>query len=69
MHIKKALELKINQIVNYPADRGESAGTGKIRSMSKTINKNIHGVEYIWVTVQMFGKSAVWPSNRLQERI
>lgn len=62
MDIKKAQQLKIGDIINFPEDRGNSAGFDKITFVSKEINKNIYGVEYIWVGTK---KSGVWPSNRI----
>lgn len=62
MKIEKALKLRVGQQVNYPADRGSPPGTGNISHVGTQVHKNIHGREYIWVTVKGGG---VWPSNRL----
>lgn len=67
MKIEQARQLKVGQIVHCPADRGDSAYTGKVTHIGSTTEKNINGAEYIWVTVEhQSGLSRhVWPSNRL----
>ena len=65
MNIDKALSLKHGDTVFCPADRGDPAKTGTVKSVSHNVNKNIRGVEYVWVTVQHVGHGSVWPSNRL----
>ena len=65
MDINKAQSLKIGQTVHFPSDRGDPAGSGCVKHVSETVNKNIHGTEYIWVTVDTGGHASVWPSNRL----
>ncbi len=66
MQIDKAKSLKVNDIVQFPADRGEQAGQGRITHLSTEENKNFKGDPYIWVTVRCApNRSAVWPSNRL----
>lgn len=63
MEIEKALKLKIGDVVSYPPDRGNPGGFSKITFIGpKTIQKNIYGKEYIWVTLHVGG---VWPTNRL----
>jgi hypothetical protein len=53
--------------VHCPADRGDKAYTGTVRHVDGTVNKNIHGVPYVWVTVQRIPDRSrhVWPSHRL----
>lgn len=68
MEINKAKELVYGKQVHCPADRGDPAYMGVVRHVSTDVNKNIHGVEYVWVTVSKVGNgqtSHVWPSNRL----
>lgn len=54
-------------IVQCPADRGEPAYRGSIRHISTTVQTNIRGVRYVWVTVQKMHSQTrhVWPSHRL----
>lgn len=66
MTIEQAKELKIGDRVTYPPDRGDKAGTGKVKHIGTNVQTNIHGDQYVWVTVHKNGKSCgVWPSNRL----
>lgn len=65
MDIQKATKLKVGDIVRFPADRGEPSGSGKIAHISTDVNKNIHGIDYVWVTVNVGQHNTVWPSNRL----
>jgi hypothetical protein len=68
MKIEKALTLKVGDTVYCPADRGDPPFSGKVThncNGTKTISKNLDGVEYIWVEVQGPGKKSMWPSNRL----
>lgn len=63
MKIEKALKLKVGDVVQFPPVRGNPGGFSKIKWVGpKTINKNIYGSEYIWVTLYSGG---VWPTNRL----
>lgn len=68
MNIEKARQLKVGQLVHFPADRGDPAGSGYVRHVTETEQTNIYGTPYIWVTVRdAVGKSCgVWPSNRLR---
>lgn len=64
--IEKAKKIRIGQIVNYPADRGEAAGSGRVTFTQPLVYSNASGVEYVWVNVRKpDGSSAVWQSNRL----
>ena len=61
-------ELKEGMHVSCPPDRGAVGYRGKVENISKDINTNYQGVEYVWVTVREFGYEKyahVWPSNRL----
>ena len=66
MKIEKAKKLKIGDIVGYPPDGGKPGGFSKIKYAPEnpTVHKNIHGVEYIWVSLECGG---MWPSNRLEQ--
>ncbi len=63
MTVGQAKKLKIGDYVNFPSDRGNKAGKGKVVSVSEGINKNIDNVEYVWVGLE--NPCGVWPSNRL----
>lgn len=69
MHIEKAKQLKVGQVVNCPADRGDAAFTARVTHVSQNVCKNLSGTEYLWVTVKGIGSlranGGVWPSNRL----
>lgn len=73
MDVEDAKKLKYSQRVDCPADRGEPAFIGTVRTRTETIknstvHKNIRDEEYIWVEVQQPGpgqRKALWPSNRL----
>jgi hypothetical protein len=67
MQIAQARRLGIGQRVAYPADRGQPAGTGVVVFVGDTAARNIHGTEYLWITVRdtVRHHRAVWPSNRL----
>ncbi len=62
MLIQKAMQIKAGQTVRFPADRGEDAGKGEVLSVGPSICKNMHGTQYLWVTIKGGG---VWPSHRL----
>lgn len=70
MKIERALQLKVGDYVDYPADRGEPGDTGQVASVSQNVNHNHLGRPFIWVEVKYRGinKKAVWPSNRLGAR-
>ena len=57
----------VGEQVTCPPDRGHAGYTGKVFFISKNIERNIHGVPYVWVTVTHPGgqRRAVWPSHRL----
>lgn len=67
MNITQALALVYGALVHCPPDRGEAPYAGTVRHVGQQVCKNIHGTEYVWVTVRRLdGRSAhVWPSNRL----
>jgi hypothetical protein len=67
VQIAQARRLTVGQRVAYPADRGQAAGTGVVVFIDDTPARNIHGTEYLWVTVRDIVRHhrAVWPSNRL----
>lgn len=67
MNIAKARQLSVGSVVQYPADRGDPAGVGRVSSITPDApaQKSVQGQEYIWVEVNDKGKKAVWPSNRL----
>jgi hypothetical protein len=66
MDIKKAKQLVYGASVHCPADRGEPPYYGIVRHIGADVFKNIHGHEYIWVTVSKNGNTRhVWPSIRL----
>lgn len=67
MDIKQAKLLTLGAVVSFPADRGDAAGSGRVMHLGSEVAQNIHGAEYIWVTVRSNdGQSqGVWPSNRL----
>lgn len=47
MKIQKALKLKIGQRVVYPSDRGELQGIGVVKLVSKDIQTNSYGQQYV----------------------
>lgn len=67
MNLSRAKTLVIGQNVSFPEDMEKPAGSGKIESIGTEIQKNIHGKEYIWVSVKDNASFAtsVWPTNRL----
>ena len=66
MDIEEALKLKKGDRVYYPPDRGDPKGYGIVHTTpKKRVYENIHGRQYIWVSVHTVGKTSVWPSNRL----
>lgn len=64
MNIEEAKKLKVGDVVQYPPDRGDPGGYSKVKHVTgnPTVYKNIHDVEYIWVSLECGG---LWPSNRL----
>ncbi len=64
MNIEKAKRLKVGDVVGYPSDRGNPGGFSKVKYVPENpvVYKNIHDVEYIWVSLECGG---LWPSNRL----
>lgn len=67
MKIERARQLKIGQLVNFPADRGDPAGDGYVTHISPIEQTHMGGKPFLWVTVRYTGgkRSGVWPSNRL----
>lgn len=67
MKIERARQLKVGDLVHFPADRGDPAGSGRITHISPTEQTHMGGKPFLWVTVRYQGekRSAVWPSNRL----
>lgn len=62
----KVAEVPLLGNVLCPADRGTKPFVGLVLAVSEEVNKNIYGVEYVWVTVrETNGRNGVWPSNRL----
>lgn len=65
MNIEQSKRLKYGDTVHCPEDRGIPAHSGKVESIGTEVHKNIYNIEYIWISVRTFGKTSVWPSNRL----
>ena len=63
MNIEKAKLIKVGDIVSFPPDRGDKGGQSKVVHVSTVVNKNIHGAEYLWISLTP--GCGVWPSNRL----
>lgn len=61
----QAKRLQYGSQVHCPEDRGDRAYFGIVRHIGTEVHKNIHGVEYVWITVSDKGRSSTWPSNRL----
>lgn len=65
----KISQLTIDKIVQCPADRGDKAYRARIISFDDKTQTNIHGNEYVWVTVLKLDtqnpSKHVWPSHRL----
>lgn len=58
--------MKVRQIVNVPADRGDKPYVGTITHVGDIVSKNVYGSPYVWVGVRKpNGVSSSWPSNRL----
>lgn len=53
--------------VNVPADRGDSAYVGQVRSVTDDWHTNHKGEPHQWVTIRNpeTNRESVWPSNRL----
>lgn len=70
MELADARKLKYGDRVRCPADRGDPAYEGTVRSSdcnTKALSSHM-GKEFIWVLVQQPGPRgyrSVWPSNRL----
>lgn len=70
MDIESARKLKYGDRVHCPADRGDPAYVGTVRSVDcgTTPLASHMGKEFIWVLVRQpgpRGHRSVWPSNRL----
>ena len=65
MNIETALTLKVGDVVTYPPDRGAPGGVGKVTGITRRIAENLNKDKFLWVEVRTFGKSTIWPSNRL----
>ena len=58
--------MKVGQIVQVPADRGDAPYTGTIVYVGDILSTNVHGTPYVWIGVRKPGGIAsTWPSNRL----
>lgn len=68
MHIDKAKQLKVGDIVRCPPDMGEPGYTAVVRwHPVQHVFYSHTGVAYIWVHVTgPNGNPHVWPSNRLE---
>jgi hypothetical protein len=58
---------EVGQIVSYPSDRGNPPGTAKVQHVGSIVQKNIHGVPFVWV--YLGNGYGVWPSHRLGFKI
>jgi hypothetical protein len=59
-------EVRLGAMVACPPDMGEPSYTGRATHVGTAPEKNIQGIDYIWVEVQHpRGTKHVWPSNRL----
>lgn len=66
MNIDRAQCLKPGDRVRVPADYGAPGYYGRVEHVGAVVAFNIHGADYVWVTVRKPGAHAsVWPSNRL----
>jgi hypothetical protein len=67
MHLTRAQQQKIGNLVACPKDRREPGFTGKVAAISPIIATNADGEEYVWIEVQhpFTGRKSQWPSNRL----
>lgn len=70
MKIEKTKKLAYRDVVYFPEDRGEPAGSGVVikDTSDSEIQTNIYGKEYVWVHIRvggLDGRMATWPSNRL----
>ncbi len=69
MQLAEAQALKKDYVVHCPEDRGQPAFAARVTHVGDTVQKNLQGVEYVWVTTRI-GNSrqsgGVWPSNRLR---
>lgn len=63
--------MKIGQVVQVPADRGDLPYTGIIEDVGEQVYTNHLGRAYVWLMVRRSGtkERAVWPSNRLGFKI
>lgn len=68
MKIAQARLLKVGDIVNCPADRGDAAYTGKVEHINATEQTHpcVDG-PFLWVTVRNRNRNTVWPSNRISK--
>lgn len=68
MHIDKAKQLKVGDVVRCPPDRGDPGYTATVRSApAQQTLYNDTGVAYTWVYVtDPNGTSHIWPSNILE---
>ena len=67
MKTKEAIALPLGQMVLCPPDRGSAAYEGRVTHVSPLVHKNIHNVDYLWVTVETLDRKSrhVWPSHRI----
>lgn len=63
--------MKVGQVVQIPADRGDPAYLGVIEGIGEQVCTNHLGSAYVWLTVRASGtkRRSVWPSNRLGFKI
>ena len=62
MKIERALKLKKDEVVWYPADSGNKAGLAVVKSVSPVIQHTKKDIPFVWVHLKEGG---TWPSNRL----
>lgn len=65
MKIEEARKLQVGDTVQYPADRGDPAGSGEVTHIGRTEQTNQSGEIYQWISVKGRHHESVWPSNRL----
>lgn len=67
MKLSKARQLKVGDLVHYPADRGDKEGSGRVTHISPVeCSHPLLSEPHLQVEVQMPGnRKTVWPSNRL----
>ena len=62
--------MKVGQIVNVPADRGDKPYVGTIAFVGNIVSRNMYEEPYVWIGVRKpEGTTSNWPSNRLGFKI